>query len=208
MSSLPVATSQIEPSSGVVKGLGDPAGAEIGFAECDDPRCLIEEQLPSPSEFDGGLQKGLSRSYTDNGDGTITDNRTGLTWEKLSDDGSIHDWDNTYSWATAFSGKVATLNSTSFAGHADWRLPNVNELQSLIDYGTVNPAVSSAFNSGCAPGCTVTTCSCTRSASYWPSTSSQSSPTLAWTVFFGSGLVGNSTKSTSTFFARAVRGGS
>src|SRR5690349_12922428 len=58
MSSLPVATSQIEPSSGVVKGLGDPAGAEIGFAECDDPRCLIEEQLPSPSEFDGGLQKG------------------------------------------------------------------------------------------------------------------------------------------------------
>jgi hypothetical protein len=157
---------------------------------------------------DGGLQKGLSRSYADNGDGTITDTRTGLTWEKLSDDGTIHDWDNTYSWATAFSGKVATLNSTGFAGHTDWRLPNVNELQSLIDYGTTNPAVSSAFNSGCVPGCTVATCSCTRSASYWPSTSSQSSPTLAWTVFFGSGLVGNSTKSTSTFFARAVRGGS
>ena len=157
---------------------------------------------------DGGLQKGLSRSYTDNGDGTITDNRTGLTWEKLSDDGSIHDWDNTYSWSTAFTSKVATLNSTSFAGHADWRLPNVNELQSLVDYGTVNPAVSSAFNAGCAPGCIVTSCSCTRSFYYWPSTSSQSSPTLAWTVFFGNGLVGNSSKSTSTYHARAVRGGS
>jgi hypothetical protein len=101
-----------------------------------------------------------------------------------------------YSWSTAFSSKVTTLNSTSFAGHADWRLPNVNELQSLIDYGTFNPAVSGAFNSGCGPGCPVTTCSCTRSFYYWPSTSSQSSPTLAWTVFFGSGLVGNTTSST------------
>jgi hypothetical protein len=157
---------------------------------------------------DGGLQKGLSRSYTDNGDGTITDNRTGLTWEKLGDDGSIHDWDNTYSWATAISAKVATLNATSFAGHSDWRLPNVNELQSLIDYGTANPAVSSAFHNGCVPGCASTACSCTRSATYWPSTSVQTSPTLAWTVFFGSGLVGNGAKSTATFFARAVRGGS
>ena len=160
------------------------------------------------SSASAGLQKGLARSYTDNGDGTITDNRTGLTWEKLADDGSIHDWDNTYSWTTAFSAKVATLNSTSFAGHTDWRLPNVNEPQSLIDFGTFNPAVSGAFNSGGVPGCMVTTCSCTRSSYYWPSTSSQSSPTLAWTVFFGSGLVGNSSKSTSTYFARAVRGGS
>ena len=43
---------------------------------------------------DGELQKGLAQDYTDNGDGTITDNRTGLMWEKLGDDGSIHDKDN------------------------------------------------------------------------------------------------------------------
>ena len=47
---------------------------------------------------DGDLQKGASRSFTDNGDGTITDNTTGLMWEKKSDDGSIHDKDNTYTW--------------------------------------------------------------------------------------------------------------
>src|SRR5207249_5145188 len=40
---------------------------------------------------DGDLQKGAPLSYTDNGDGTITDNNTGLMWEKLSMDGSVHD---------------------------------------------------------------------------------------------------------------------
>ena len=45
---------------------------------------------------DGELQKGVARSYTDNGDGTITDNTTGLIWEKLTDDGTIHDKDNVY----------------------------------------------------------------------------------------------------------------
>jgi hypothetical protein len=43
----------------------------------------------------------LTRAYVDNGDGTITDSKTGLMWEKLSDDGSIHDWDATYTWADA-----------------------------------------------------------------------------------------------------------
>ena len=40
---------------------------------------------------DGELRRGEPRSYQDNGDGTIRDKRTALTWEKLSDDGSIHD---------------------------------------------------------------------------------------------------------------------
>ena len=105
---------------------------------------------------DGELQKGLARAYVDNGDGTITDTKTGLMWEKLSDDGSIHDKDTTYTWANAFAVKVATLNGGGgFAGYTDWRVPNVNELQSLVNYGAVNPAVSPAFNTGCAPACTV-----------------------------------------------------
>jgi hypothetical protein len=47
---------------------------------------------------DGDLQTGAARSYTDNGDGTITDNTTGLMWEKITDDGSIHDVNNVYTW--------------------------------------------------------------------------------------------------------------
>lgn len=49
---------------------------------------------------DADLQTGVDRAYIDNGDGTITDTRTGLMWEKKSDDGTIHDKDNVYSWGS------------------------------------------------------------------------------------------------------------
>jgi hypothetical protein len=38
--------------------------------------------------------------FVDNGDGTVTDTRTGLMWEQKTDDGSIHDKDNVYTWST------------------------------------------------------------------------------------------------------------
>lgn len=155
---------------------------------------------------DGELQKGLTLSYTDNGDGTITDNRTGLVWEKLSDDGSIHDWDNTYTWTDAFSIKIASLNSSMFAGHSDWRLPNRFELESAADLRSADPAVDPVFNTGCAPGCTVLTCSCTQQNVYWPSNSYKNIPSQAWVVNFGDGGVGIRSK-TNTFNVRAVRGG-
>jgi hypothetical protein len=121
---------------------------------------------------DGELQRGLARAYVDNGDGTITDAVTGLMWEKLSDDGSIHDADAAYGWPDALAVKLATLNtSPCFAGHCDWRVPNVNELISVIDYSTSAPAVPPAFNSACVPGCDVTACSCTRDLSFFWSSS-------------------------------------
>ena len=49
---------------------------------------------------------------------------------------------------------IAGLNSTAFAGYTDWRLPNVKELQSIVNYENVIPAVSPAFNTGCEPACT------------------------------------------------------
>src|SRR5207237_7486079 len=82
---------------------------------------------------DGDLRKGAPLSYTDNGNGTVTDNNTGLVWEKLSMDGSVHHVSNTYTWANAFAQHVATLNSTNFAGHTDWRVPNVKELERNVN---------------------------------------------------------------------------
>ncbi len=157
--------------------------------------------------YDGELQEGLTRSYTDNGDGTITDNRTGLMWEKLSDDGSIHDWHVTDTWPNAFALKVAVLNSASFAGYADWRVPNLVELQTLVHYGEVNPAVDAIFHTACTPGCSVTMCSCTHSVSYWSSTAYRNSPSNAWVVDFFDGNAFAIAK-TSSSNVRAVRGGS
>ena len=156
---------------------------------------------------DGELQKGVASSYTDNGNGTITDNLTGLMWEKLSYDGSIHDKDNTYTWDNAFASKVATLNSASFAGHNDWRVPNVKELQTLVSFGADNPSTYSAFNASCAASCTVLTCSCTQPNFYWSSSTLQFGPTNAWFVnFFDGGTVYY--LKTDALYVRAVRAGS
>ncbi|MFN2425874.1 MAG: DUF1566 domain-containing protein [Candidatus Binatia bacterium] len=156
---------------------------------------------------DGELQKGIADSFTDNGDGTITDNRTGLMWEKLSDNGDIHDKDDTYTWDNAFASKVATLNSGTFAGYADWRVPNTKELQSLVSFGAVGPSTHSAFHSDCVAACTVTTCSCTQSNNYWSSSTYQNDPPGAWYVSFNVGLTSFAHKSTSRG-VRAVRAGS
>jgi len=83
---------------------------------------------------DGDTRAGVPLAYVDNGDGTITDADTGLMWEKQSNgDGSIHDVNNTYTWDAVFSVHVGTLNSTGFAGHTDWRVPNVKELTSIVN---------------------------------------------------------------------------
>jgi Protein of unknown function (DUF1566) len=156
---------------------------------------------------DGDTQTGAPLAYVDNGDGTITDTNTGLTWEKLSNgDGSVHDVANLYSWDHAFSVHVATLNSTSFAGHADWRVPNVKELQSIVNYENLSPAISPAFNTNCTSPCTVLTCSCTQSEDYW-SSSSAVPAAGAWLVDFTIGEVAPTDKDI-TLFVRAVRGGS
>ena len=163
---------------------------------------------------DGELQRGERRAYQDNGDGTIRDLRTALMWEKLSDDGSIHDNGNNYTWANAFAVKIATLNTPPcFAWFCDWRLPNLFELETLRNVGTVNPAVSAAFNSNCGassggnPGCTVLTCSCNIPGFYWSSSSYAYTPQDAWFVRFSDADIGTFSKG-SGMYVRAVRGGS
>jgi hypothetical protein len=157
---------------------------------------------------DGEHQKGLDRSYADNGDGTITDLRTGLMWEKLSDDGSIHDYNSTTYTAANVAVKIAGLNGQSFAGYTDWRMPNVAELQTLVNYGARNPAVHYLFHGGCTPGCTIQTCSCTSTASsgYLSSSVVDAQAPKQWAVVFHDGHVAPSPYTNG--FVRAVRGGS
>jgi cysteine-rich repeat protein len=157
---------------------------------------------------DGEIQAGATLAYVDNGDGTITDTNTGLMWEKLSRDLEIHDWDTTYTWDDAFAVKVLTLNQgVGFAGHTDWRMPNIKELISIVNYQKVTPAASAAFHTDCMDECISTSCSCTQSAFYWSSSSSALNPDSAWLVDFNRGSLSTGLKSQAFFFVRAVRGG-
>jgi hypothetical protein len=70
--------------------------------------------------------------FKDNGNGTITDNATGLMWMQNDNESPVL-WENALSYAENFS----------YAGYSDWRLPDVKELQSLIDY-TRSPATTSS----------------------------------------------------------------
>jgi Protein of unknown function (DUF1566) len=172
---------------------------------------------------DGALQKGIALNHVDNGDGTITDTKTGLMWEKKSDDGTIHDKDNTYKWTTsgtttdgtAFTTFLAGLNAGGgFAGHTDWRMPNRRELESIINLQHGSPAAPQAFsdNLTCGngssgnEGCSVTTCSCTYSGAYWSSSTLQFTPENAWVVDFSLGYVYMNDKP-QNYRVRAVRGG-
>jgi len=161
---------------------------------------------------DGDTLTGSTLAYVDNGDGTITDDNTRLMWEKLDDNdlGGIHDKDDFYLWLDAFAVKIATLNTVPcFAGHCDWRVPNLKELQSIANYEVPfpGPSIPAAFSSGCTPGCTTSTCSCTNSDLYWTSTTYVGSPDFAWYVYFVDGNVLANSK-TSGGYVRAVRSGS
>jgi hypothetical protein len=77
---------------------------------------------------DGDLQKGEewpSPRFTDNGNGTVTDNLTHLIWTQ---DVNIYG-------ATNWNDALTSCNSCIVGGYTDWYLPNVRELNSLIDYG-------------------------------------------------------------------------
>lgn len=183
-----------------------PAGGTLktGQTTCYDADAQID---CAGTGQDGELQKGVARSFTDNGDGTVTDNVTGLMWEKLSDDDTIHDKDTSYTWVNAFASKITTLNSESFAGYDDWRVPNRFELETLLSLASGNLATYSAFDTGCVAMCTVTACSCTQPDYYWSSSTSQYQSAEAWYVDFDVGGT-NVRLKTSNYFVRAVRAGS
>ena len=89
----------------------------------------------------GGMGYGFN-SFTNNGDGTVTDLSTGLMWSR-ADNGSGLLWANALAW-------VQTKNAANHLGHSDWRLPNVKELQSIVNYSNAPdynglPAINTNF---------------------------------------------------------------
>lgn len=88
----------------------------------------------------GNTEYGINQ-FVDNGDGTISDAATELMWMQ-DDHAEGMNWEDALAFAENFE----------FAGHSDWRLPNVKELQSIVDYSrspgtTQSAAIDAMFNS-------------------------------------------------------------
>lgn len=148
--------------------------------------------------FGGGIpgtgQSGLL-SYTDNGNGTITDNKTGLMWIK---DGNSAGANNgaTLTWEQALS----LCEGLNYAGFTDWRLPNIRELFSIVDFGRSPIEIDDNY---------FTNTKSDNLGLYWSSTTNVLDTTVAWCVTFNYGLTssgGTKTSSTSVH-VRCVRGG-
>ena len=141
-------------------------------------------------------------SYTNNGDGTVTDNNTLLMWEqKVAGSGCLHCVDDVYTFAATTSGFLAAINAeggSGLGGHSDWRIPNVKELQSIVDYGVFNPSIDPVPVFGDTAFSTTTF--------YWSSSTRALLTTDAWHVGFVNGAVNFHAKSNANF-VRAVRGG-
>lgn len=151
---------------------------------------------------DGDLGKGAGwpePRFICNGDGTVTDNLTGLTWTKdTKTPGLVACGPGTYkTWQEALN-YVTCLNTNTYLGHNDWRLPNINELYSLVDRSKYSPALPIGY-----PFAGV------QSGNYWSSSTLASSTISAWVVDIGSGRVATDDKYSSyyNYYVWPVRGG-
>jgi hypothetical protein len=130
---------------------------------------------------DGEIQTGVawpSPRFLDNPDGTVTDKLTGLVWTgdaNAPDPGGCTS-DKLMLWQDALN-YVVCLNSKTYLGYNDWRLPNRKELHSLTDFSQSGPALQSGH-----PFTNV-------QSHYWSSSTSSSSTTDAWYVSMTSGYI-------------------
>lgn len=132
--------------------------------------------------------------YQDNGDGTVTDLPTGLIWkqcaEGLSGTGCATGSTETFSWQAALQHAEAEV----FAGSDLWRLPNKNELASLVEQRCVDPAINERYFTN------------TPSSAFWSSSPYANFALNAWGVSFGIGNVSHYGKD-DQLYVRLVRGG-
>jgi hypothetical protein len=149
---------------------------------------VVNRLLKTNGRFVRAVRGGENGSYGDfivNGDGTVTDNGTGLIWQMDTAPG-------TYNWQQA----LYYCDNLILGGHDDWRLPDRNELHTLVVYSRYNPSIDTEFFANTVP------------FAYWSSTSKTSNPSYAWIVHFDRGAVDayNKSEAYGYSYLRCVRG--
>jgi hypothetical protein len=124
-----------------------------------------------------------ANSFVDNDDGTVTDTSTGLMWQQVKPS-------STYTWVQALN----YCEGLTLAEFDDWRLPNQNELQSLVNYNRYDPAIYTTYFTG-------------SQSITWSYNSNVNSTSNAWYVNFTDGSVNEVGSKSTSYFVRAVRCG-
>lgn len=117
-------------------------------------------------------------AFIDNGNGTVTDPRTGLMWDRCALDqdlaGGCSGEPGYYTWQAALQ-EVAVRNGHFWRGSSGWRLPNAKELATLVRADRHHPAIDSQIFPNSA------------AVAHWTSTTKLGVLRMAWAVFFGDG---------------------
>ena len=119
---------------------------------------------------DGDVQEGVpwpNPRFTDNANGTITDNLTGLVWLKNGNCFGAQAWATAIASANGLASGVCGLTDGSTVGQ--WRLPNQKELRSLVDLSGNSPAQPFTAVQG---------------SSYWSGSTVANGTDSAWLVTF------------------------
>jgi hypothetical protein len=147
--------------------------------------CLISfnSTAQQTCKTDSIVQTAPDSRFTNNGDGTVTDMQTGLMWARCRQgfQGAVCDTassvaTSTFTWAEALALNSAT-SDTVILLRTDWRLPNIKELQSLVERSCSNPAI----NDSVFPN--------TGNSFFWSASPYAFVTNSAWGVFFSDGSV-------------------
>ena len=191
------ATVPLLTDTGVDSSMCFAAGNTTSFVSCNSPEAralnaqqdgMVGRDVAYPDDSDGRL--GFSYTKLDASGGgllagstalwsCVKDNLTGLTWEVKTADGGLRDMNKTYTnYGDNSVGDASTfvtmVNAAGLCGYRDWRLPTIEELQTIVNYGGT-PSIDNTFFPNTPPNV------------FWSSSPIASDPSLVWGVYFDVG---------------------
>jgi hypothetical protein len=183
--------------------------------------CLVQPAAPEPKKKAdvsiesariilpaSNLQKGSKiGQYINHGDGTITDTKTGLMWKRCSEglsgvnceEGKV----KKYTWTDA----VKRFKDVEYAGYADWRLPTIDELKTLVYCSTGKDEEGDCKDGSEKPTINRQAFPNTEQWAYWSGSPDAGASDGAWYVFFNYGGSGAGNRYSGYSAVRLVRGG-